>query len=266
MVYKFECTLANTNVWILQAFHYRCSMTLKSRHGIIRFTFHDGIVLSILLLINDASSKCVERNVANVIVAIQEKTTKDIDSQYAQAVVTFHSHDGLDAFIKNGVSSVLCRFRIGGNLRQDIVHFFGSLFVVGPQETQKRQDLDLQKGIGNSRHFIISRVSGTQHVSKHTNQRGYNLEEAVPAGSIIGVFALLFRGAKVNHEDLRHELHDCNQHTMVLVLQKTNNPINKVFYHVGTLGKASSHGETSLLSEVSHVRLEVLIYFGSQVT
>mmetsp|Transcript_19978 Transcript_19978/g.47678 ORF Transcript_19978/g.47678 Transcript_19978/m.47678 type:complete len:249 (+) Transcript_19978:402-1148(+) len=166
MINQLQRSLANTHIGILETVHHSGSMTLQGRHGIVRIgssvDSHQTTVSFILFLFHNALSQGVQGHITNIVVTVQQETTQNVDRQYTQSIFAFHTHNGLDTLVQNGVAGVFGSFRIGGHLCQYIIHFFRCLLVVGSQQTQECQQLNLQKRIGNASHVVISRVSTSQ--------------------------------------------------------------------------------------------------------
>ena len=211
VINELEGPLTNGNVGVLETFHHGRPVTLQGRHGVIGLGAvrdHDVVVPPGLFLLHNTPGQGIECDVANVIVAIQEESSQYVDGEDTETVFTLDAHDGLHALVENGVAGILGRFGVGGDLCEDVVHFFRGPDVVGPQQAQEGQDLYLQKGIGNAGDFVLGRVSRSQHVAEHAYQGGYDLEKGIATGRVPRVVAFFFGGPVVNHEDLRHELYD----------------------------------------------------------
>ena len=59
----------------------------------------------------------VQRNVADVVVAIGEEAAKSVHSQHPQPADGLHRHDGLHTLVQHSVAGVAQAVRVGGHLR-----------------------------------------------------------------------------------------------------------------------------------------------------
>mmetsp|Transcript_23198 Transcript_23198/g.65702 ORF Transcript_23198/g.65702 Transcript_23198/m.65702 type:complete len:381 (-) Transcript_23198:73-1215(-) len=160
VVDEFQCPLSNRHIRVLQTVHHGVAVLLQCRkcavgRGVCRDGGRAFALLGELLLFHDASGKRVERDVSDVVVAIEQEASKNVDGEDSQTVFGFDSHDGLHALVQDGISGVLRRVRVGGNLRQDVVHFFGGLLVLGTQQSEQREQLDLQERVGDSGDVVL---------------------------------------------------------------------------------------------------------------
>mmetsp|Transcript_16811 Transcript_16811/g.36284 ORF Transcript_16811/g.36284 Transcript_16811/m.36284 type:complete len:282 (+) Transcript_16811:2108-2953(+) len=215
----------------------------------------------------------IERHVPNIIIAIQQEPSQNINGQHPQPIIALHRHDRLHALVQNGIPRILAGFRIRGNLRQHVVHLLGRLDVVRAQQSQQREDLHLQERVGDSPHVVIGRVAHAEQIPQQFDQGGDQAQEGRAARTVgvgiivvtlpidIGLIVIL----PVHDQYPRHELHHRNQHPVAPIVQQRNNPIHEILHHIRTLCQTPRHGQTRLLPQIRLGIPQVLVHLGCQI-
>jgi len=108
----------------------------------------------------DDLEKSVERDVANVVVAVAEELAEDVDGHDAQAAVGFDVEDREDRLVQDRVADVLGRLGVGRDLGEDVVHGLARLDVALAEQPQEAQDLDLEERVRDAAHVVLGRVVG----------------------------------------------------------------------------------------------------------
>mmetsp|Transcript_8985 Transcript_8985/g.29522 ORF Transcript_8985/g.29522 Transcript_8985/m.29522 type:complete len:299 (+) Transcript_8985:303-1199(+) len=97
----------------------------------------------------------VERHVADVIIAVREEPSEDIDGKDAKAADRFDAHDCLHALVENGVAGVAGAVDVGRNLRQHVAHRIRSVGVALAENVQQAQHLHLQEWVAQAPDVVL---------------------------------------------------------------------------------------------------------------
>mmetsp|Transcript_1119 Transcript_1119/g.2428 ORF Transcript_1119/g.2428 Transcript_1119/m.2428 type:complete len:603 (+) Transcript_1119:1115-2923(+) len=279
VVDEFEGALADADVGVFEAVYDGGAVSLEGGGGgVVGVVGGGGVRAAVLfvmfvafgLSVGDALGQGVERHVANVVVAVEQEAPQNVDRQDPQAVVALHGHDGLHALVEDGVARVLGRLRVGGHLRQDVVHLLGRLGVVGAQQPQQGEQLHLQEGVGDAPHVVVGRVAHAEQVPQQFDQRGDQFQKGRATGALVVpvavvVPALVQVALPIHDQDAGHELHHRDEHPVAAVVQQTHHAVHEVLHHVGALGQTPRHGQTRLLPQVGLGAPQVLVHLRRQV-
>ena len=168
----------------------------------------------------DGPGERVERDVANVVVPVEQEAAQNVDGQHAQPRVALHVHDGLDALVENGIARVFRTLRVGRHLRQHVVHRLRGLVVALAQPPHELQQLDLHEWIDNAPHVVLWRKPHGDETAQQLDERGHHLD-------------VLVLDVWLNLEHLEHELHARQQHCVCPVLEQRDESLAHVLNEVG---------------------------------
>mmetsp|Transcript_30368 Transcript_30368/g.55033 ORF Transcript_30368/g.55033 Transcript_30368/m.55033 type:complete len:211 (-) Transcript_30368:1084-1716(-) len=182
VVDEFEGALADADVGILEAVDDGGAMALEGgggRVGMVVSAFLSSgssscglSILDALRTVGNALCQRIQRHIPYIIIAIQQKPPQNIDRQHPQTIIALHRHNRLHALVQNGIPRILAGLRIRRHLRQHIVHLLRGLDIPRPQQPQQRQQLDLQKRIGNATDIVIGGVSHGKQIAEEFDKGG----------------------------------------------------------------------------------------------
>ena len=72
---------------------------------------------------SDGTEKRVECDIANVFIAVQQKSAEDVDGQNAEATLRLDVHDGEDRLVEDGIANVFAVGRFNKQLSVIVVRW-----------------------------------------------------------------------------------------------------------------------------------------------
>ena len=189
----------------------------------------DGIVVDL-----DDGHELLQGYESDIVFLVSQETSKNVDSEDAQALTRFDQHDCTHAFRQNRVTCVLACFRVSRNLGKDVAHLVRSLRAALANLAEKLDDLNLQERILNSANLVLGSVAAHQQVLQLAVQSAHELPQP---GDV----------AIIDPANLTAESHRGHQDCLVLIIHALFNGLVEVLNHIRNIldrpncGKGSPH-------------------------
>ena len=164
----------------------------------------------------------VERDAADVVVAVREEAAEDVDRHHAQPADRLDAHDRVDGLVEHRVAGVARALDVGRDLRERVGHRVARVGAAAAERAQQLQQLDLQEGVVHAGDVVLGRAAALQQRPQQAAERGH-------------VRAVALRGARVEVADREHERGAREQHAVVLVVQEVGGAVGKLLDELGVL-------------------------------
>mmetsp|Transcript_116530 Transcript_116530/g.324770 ORF Transcript_116530/g.324770 Transcript_116530/m.324770 type:complete len:226 (+) Transcript_116530:681-1358(+) len=94
-------------------------------------------------------------HIADVVVAAQEETSKDVDTKDSEPTLSLDGHDRQDALVEDRISCIFGALRVRCHLCKNVVHLVACFDVASSEYPQQPQDLCLQEGVSDTSNVIL---------------------------------------------------------------------------------------------------------------
>jgi hypothetical protein len=74
--------------------------------------------------------QCVESDISDIVVAVRQKLSENVNTEHAQARISFNVEDSKHGLIENGVTNVIRGIGVGSDLRMSAAALFIATLVV----------------------------------------------------------------------------------------------------------------------------------------
>mmetsp|Transcript_17545 Transcript_17545/g.45337 ORF Transcript_17545/g.45337 Transcript_17545/m.45337 type:complete len:312 (+) Transcript_17545:1356-2291(+) len=208
---QLERPPAQRHVRVLEAVNDRLPVALHGAH----IGGHDG-------------DQRVQRNVADVVVAVAQEAPKDVDCEDTQPRLCFNRDDREHTLVQDRVAHVLRRLGVGRDLGEYVIHLVGALGRARSEHAQQLEQRHLQERVGDAVDIVLGSVPGEHQVLQDAHERGHLLAKRLDR-------------RRIDLRELEHKLDAREQHAVVAVAQHGRHLVDVVFCELWVLLN-SAHG------------------------